>query len=74
MSPEIEARMQRLAGRLHGLGPRAVHELLTEVATVHGLEADVLDRLERYGRLDPNTAAALGGDRFPPRPILAVRW
>lgn len=73
MAPEIEIRMQRLAGHLHGLGPRAIHELLTEVATAHGLEADVLDRLERYGRLAPDTVADVGGDRFPPRPLMSVR-
>ncbi len=73
ISPDAELRMRQLVGRLCALGPRAVHELLTEVATAHGLETDLLDRLERYGRIDHDTLVVVGGDRFPPRPVLAVR-
>ena len=44
--------------RLHRLGPRALAELLVELA------ADDATLL-RYARLDPRTLAAIGGDRWP---------
>lgn len=71
--PEMEPRLQRLVTTVHGLGPRAVAELLTEFAAAHDAEADLLDRLERYARLDPGMSGAFGGDRFPHRPLMLVR-
>lgn len=73
MNAATDPRLQRLVTHLHGLGPRAVAELLTEFAAAHDAEADLLDRLERYARLDPATSGAFGGDRFPPRPLILVR-
>ncbi|NUB05632.1 hypothetical protein FW320_05495 [Azospirillum sp. Vi22] len=73
MNAATELRLQRLVTHLHSLGPRAMTELLTEFATAHGAEADLLDRLERYARLDPGMSGAFGGDRFPPRPLALVR-
>ena len=62
-------RRQRQIAHLHLLGPRAVGELLQEVA-----EDDDLDRaLEAYGRLTPDLLKALGGDPFPPAPLHEVR-
>ena len=64
-----DLRRQRQIEHLHLLGPRAVGELLHEVA-----EDDDLDRaLEAYGRLTPYLLKALGGDQFPPALIHAVR-
>ena len=64
-----DLRRQRQIEHLHLLGPRAVGELLREVA-----EDDDLDRaLEAYGRLTPNLLKALGGNQFPPVPIHEVR-
>ncbi len=64
-----DLRRQRQIEHLHLLGPRAVGELLREVA-----EDDDLDRaLEAYGRLTPDLLKALGGDQFPAVPIHAVR-
>ena len=63
-----DLRRQRQIEHLHLLGPRAVGELLREVA-----EDDDLDRaLEAYGCLTPDLLKALGGDQFPPAPIHGV--
>jgi hypothetical protein len=67
-----DLRFDRDVARLHGLGPRAVAELLREIGaeTLHmtTIEATV----ERYARLDPDTLRHLGGDRFAPRPSLRI--
>ncbi len=63
----ITARLQRQRRieHLHSLGPRAVGELLYEVA-----EGGDLDRaLDAYERLTPSLLKAMGADRFPPSPI-----
>ena len=64
---DMAARLkrQRRIEHLHRLGPRAVGELLYEVA-----EGGDLDRaLDSYERLTPSLLKALGGDRFPPAPL-----
>jgi hypothetical protein len=65
-------RRHRLVQHLHLLGERAVDELLSELDVEHGIADDILARLERYARLDPSIAAALGADRIAPRPLLLV--
>ena len=60
---------QRAAERLHRLGPRPLLEALIEVASGGDLDATLV----RYGRLDPAAVRAVGGHRFPPPPISAVR-
>ncbi len=61
----IGLRRERQIEHLHRLGPRAVGELLYEVA-----EGGDLDRaLDSYERLTPSLLKALGGDRFPPAPL-----
>ncbi len=58
-------RRERQIEHVHQLGPRAVGELLYEVA-----EGGDLDRaLDAYERLTPSLLKAMGGDRFPPSPI-----
>jgi hypothetical protein len=63
-------RLQVLAQHLHDLGARAIFELLLEPVTAHG--TNVIDRLEAYGRIDPEILKALGGHQFPPRPLHLV--
>ena len=59
---------QRLATKVHELGPRPMLELLQEVES--GVD---LDRaLERYATGDPATFRALGADTFPRIPIRSV--
>ena len=63
-----DLRRQRRIEHVYRLGPRAVGELLDEVA-----QGENLDRaLEAYQRLTPELLAALGGDRFPPSPVHEV--
>ena len=65
-------RLDRGAAHLHGLGPRAVAELLAEVARCIGTPC-ILDRLQEYERrLTPAMMTAAGADRLPPRPVRAV--
>ena len=61
-------RLQRLAARLHALGPRATYEFLRELPTSPRL----LNRLEAYARLDPDTVWALGGDVLPTDWLLVI--
>ena len=71
--PEHRARLQRLIGHLHSLGPRPFGEFLAEILSAWPVPVgDVLERLERYGRLDPDIVQALGADRFPAMPLHEV--
>ena len=62
-------KRQRQIEHLHRLGPRAVEELIREVAA----GKDVDTALAAYQRLTPGLLKALGGDRFPPLPMYEVR-
>ena len=61
-------RRQRLAERLHRLGPRPVLEALAEVEA--GKPLDTV--LAEYARLDPDIVNALHGDDFPPSPLYVL--
>ena len=64
-----DLKRQRQIEHLHQLGPRAVGELLCEVA-----EGGDLDHaLAAYERLTPALLKAVGGDRFSPLPIHEVK-
>ena len=65
-------RRQHLVQQLHRLGERAVDELLAEIGAAHGIEANIIERLERYAALDRRTLAALGVDRLAAQPLLIV--
>jgi len=66
-------RLQRGSHHLHRLGVRALFEFLDELGREY-LVADAIERkLAEYGHLDPKTLRAVGGDRFPPRPLHLVR-
>jgi hypothetical protein len=58
-------RLQRGAEYLHRLGSRPVFELLAEISCANGCLPDMLDRLDRYRAITPETVRALGDDRFP---------
>jgi hypothetical protein len=63
-------RRKYLAWQVHRRGPRAVFELVDEIARHHPDFADDIDRRsERFAALDPALLRALGGDRFPARPL-----
>lgn len=66
-------RFPRLVEHLHQLGPRAVGELLAEIAEAWDIpDRDLFDHLERYARLDREVLAALNGVRFAPTPLTAL--
>ncbi len=73
-SAEIgSARWERTIERLHRLGPRAVAELLAEVAAATGQHVRVVDLVEEYAGLDPEIVRFLGGDHFTPMPLELVK-
>ena len=59
----------RMVRRLYACGPRAVAELLLEVAD----HDDLALRLPVYAALDPKMVAALGARDFPDSPLIEVR-
>ena len=60
MTPVIRLRIEGGAVHLHALGPRAIAELLLELAPADR----VLDRLDAYRRVTPDLLRAIGGDHF----------
>jgi hypothetical protein len=63
-----QLRRQRLAERVHDLGPRPLLCALIEAAL-----GDVDHVLARYGALDADVVRALGADEFPPASLTLVR-
>ncbi len=63
---------QRLSRHLHELGELPVYTFLAEIGRAHGIEDDILRRLKAYARLDPKVLRALGGDKFPPSPLMVI--
>lgn len=75
MSPAARdrLRLQRGAEHLHGLGARALAELLAELARDRCDLAGTLDRLDAWrAGLTPELVRAAGGNGFPPRPLREV--
>jgi hypothetical protein len=60
-SPIPRSRAYLLGARIHDLGPRALAELILELAA----GADPLSRIERYAALDPAIVAAVGASDLP---------
>ncbi len=56
---------RRQVHRIHRLGERVLGELLVEVGADDAV-------VERYARIDPQTLAELGGDRWPALMLIAV--
>ncbi len=72
LHPHDRLRLQRGVEHLHRLGARAEAEFLAELAgRIGGLPA-ILNLLTEYQRLQPNQLRAVGGDRFPARPLRRV--
>jgi hypothetical protein len=67
-----QQRRQHWVEKIHALGPRPVYEVVAEIER-RGLRGVDLDRcLERFASLDLDLLRALGGHRFPARPIWLV--
>lgn len=55
------------AAHLRGLGERPIAEFLQEIGIAHGIEDDILERLDRWrDHLTPELLRAVGGDCWPP--------
>ena len=66
-------RFRRQALHLHALGPRAVAEILVEIARQADCASVILELLAEYeDRLTPDMLHMVGGDRFPRRVPLMV--
>jgi hypothetical protein len=66
-------RQQRQVRRLYRLGERAVAEFIDELRRHHpDLAVDLDQRFERYASVNPLLVAAVGGDKFAPRPLWRV--
>ena len=72
MTPFEQLRLQRDAEHLHRCGPRAVAELLADVARRIGGGPAIAAALTEYRSLTPQKLRATGGDRFPGRPLHEV--
>jgi hypothetical protein len=73
LDPLDHLRLERGAEHLHGLGARAVAELLAEVGDRIGGMPCILGILGEYQqRLSPQMLRAVGGHRFPTRPMRVV--
>ncbi len=72
-APSDTLRLQRGARHVHDLGPRALAELVAQVAR-EGLDLPgVLDLMDRWRTgLSVEMMVATQGDRFPPRPLREV--
>jgi hypothetical protein len=68
LEPADAVALEHLALHVHALGPRAVAELVGELA-----DGDEIRRQrERWSRLSRTTLDRTGGTGFAPRPLLAV--
>ena len=63
---------RRRIEHLHEQGARSVGELLAEIAIVHGLEADISERLARFAAISDDALDVTDGRCFPPDPIYEV--
>ena len=64
-----EFAYRRRVQHLWNCGPRAVAELLSEIAAERSIGTIIDQKLERYATLDPTTLRSLGAGRLP-RPFL----
>jgi hypothetical protein len=68
-----DLRFCRQIQRFHPLGERALYELLHEVGRVHGIRADLEERLDRYlAHLTVEKLRAAGALEIPPAPVHLV--
>ena len=66
-------RFEHMVERVHSLGARVIAEMLADIATATGSPGLIAGHVEAYAALDPAVLRFLGGDRFPPNVLGAVR-
>lgn len=73
LDPVSRLRLQRGAEHLHACGPRVVAEFLADLDhRIGGMPATIGLLAEYQARVSPALLRAVGGDRFPPRPLWVV--
>lgn len=72
LSHVADLRFQRDVEALHRLGPRALHEMLIEIGAERSMGTLIAQKVARYASIDPAALSYAGGDRFPPRPLIAI--
>jgi hypothetical protein len=61
-------RNQHIVSSVHAAGPRPTAELMLEMLEAAGADPTVLNRLEDWAQLNPETVRRLGADRRPHAP------
>jgi DNA-directed RNA polymerase subunit N (RpoN/RPB10) len=61
-----QLRLQRGVQHLLRLGPRAAAEFVAEIGNDFCCRRAILDHLDEWDRLTPESVAVAGWDRFPP--------
>ena len=67
-----DIRFRRDVQRLHALGPRAIYEMLSELAAKRLLRTEIEQLVSYYAGLNSQVARATGADRLPPLPALRL--
>jgi hypothetical protein len=67
----VRLRQRRAVERICRV-PRLVAELLAEIGRIHGIDADIGARLERFAAVDHDLLAALGANQFPASPTRQI--
>jgi hypothetical protein len=62
---DIRLRLRRGTEHLADLGVRATFECLTEIGRTCHCTDQIVELLDAWRQIDPETLRALGGDRFP---------
>ena len=68
-----DLRFQRNVEQLHCRGPRALHELLSEIGATRQIQTHIEARTAAFASIKPNALKAVGGDRFPV-PVIREGW
>lgn len=72
IAPVDQLRLERDVERLYPCGPRAIAELLADIASRIGGVPAVMETLADCRGLTPAMMPASGGDRFPARVLRIV--
>lgn len=67
-----DLRFRRDVVKLHGLGARALYELLVELGERRLCRTEIEGLVGYYAQLDPEIARIVGAGRLPPMPPLRL--
>lgn len=69
LSWQQQQTLQRHVTTVHSLGARPVYEALIEIGSRFGDIDAVIEVMADFAAIDPELCRAVGGDKFPPRPL-----